>query len=268
VSIQVAIKIYKILDSSKPTISGRTPLKTHAIELQSPVLVETLVPILKEEGLFLESSEIARFQEPFKPLFFCYSKILSLSRTTKEGLLKQHLALLVSVLNELFGGFMNTLKNLKKSGLISYKLAWTYFPRDSLIFSGTEDAVRVCRVVDTDYEKDQKGERLAVNCEEIAFDGEKFEWRDVRLTIPPFRGNQPIDSLPNFPLEFHKGKEEIIERLTERAKKVLDYQELHYGEYEGVGVLVEACKAMKVNVFSPPFLKNEGLIRDRSQDGS
>lgn len=94
---RVAIKIYKIKDHEQPTISGRTPLKIHEVELQSAILVAALKDIVKDEGLYLESTEVAKFQTPFKPLFFSYDKIMALVEKTKaNGLLKEHLHLLVS----------------------------------------------------------------------------------------------------------------------------------------------------------------------------
>jgi hypothetical protein len=60
---RVAIKIYKIKDHDQETISGRTPLKIYAFK-----------NIVKDENVFLETTEVAKFKEPFKPLFFGYSK--------------------------------------------------------------------------------------------------------------------------------------------------------------------------------------------------
>ncbi len=171
---RVAIKIYKIKDHEQETISGRTPLKIHLVELQSPILVAALKGIVKDENVFLEATETAKFQEPFKPLFFCYDKIMALyEKTELDGVLKQHLRLLVQVMGDLFGGFMSQLKNLRASGLISYKLAWTYFPRDNLVYCGSEDCMRVGRAVDTQYICGGNGQppRMVINCEEIAFDG-------------------------------------------------------------------------------------------------
>ena len=251
--------MFKIPDHSKPTISGRTPLKIHAVDIQSPYLVAALKDIVKEEGVNLEVSETAYFQEPFKPLFFCYERIVSLSQSTTEGLAAPHLNLLVNVLNEIFGDLIHTLANLRKSRLISYALAWTHFPHGSLVYSSTPECARVCRVKSTQYESDpQAGSRMALNCEEIAFDGKAFSWRPLRLLVPEFGGNQPVDALPNFLFDFHPEKEAEERRLRERAKRVLEYQELCYREYEGVALYVAECKGMRYNV---------SLIRLRSIRG-
>jgi hypothetical protein len=245
---RVAVKVYKVKDPEQPTISGRTGLKFHMVELQNPVLVGALKDIVKHEGVFLEATEPAKFMEPFRPLYFCYDKILALHRTSEDGsALRQHLQLLLQVMESLFGGFMTHLKHLRASGLISYKLAWTYFPKNSMVYSAATDCERVCRVVGTEY-RTQPRLYFAILCEEISFDGESFTWKPVELEIPAFRGNLPVTALPNYPLTFHEDQEGVKARLTARGKRLLDYQQLTYCEYSGLGILKSDCKVEKHNV--------------------
>jgi hypothetical protein len=245
---RVAIKIYKIKDYEQPTISGVTPLKIYQIELQSSLLVGALKDIMKGEGIYLEQTEVATFQAPFKSLFFCYDKIMSLvAKTPSDTLLKGHLDLLVPVMEEVFGGFMAHLRNLNASGLISYKLAWTYFPKNTMLYCGSRDCERVCRVVSTNYSC-HPAKRMEIACEEIAFDGESFAWKPLNLNIPEFVGNLPITDLPYYPLSFHEDMDGIKARLTSRAKKALEYQELNYCEYSGVALKPMGCAMQRHNV--------------------
>lgn len=245
---RVAIKIFKIKDPEQPTISGKTPVKIHQIEIQSAILVAALKDIVKHEGMYLETTECAKFQEPFKPLFFCYDKIMALYDKTKSGgILKQHLKLLVQVMDEMFGSFMTHLKHLNASKLISYKLAWTYFRKNSMLFCPSKDAERIFRVISTSYECNP-APHFKIHCEEIAFDGEKFVWKPTTQQFPPFAGNLPVTELPVYPLEFHDDPEAVKERLIVRAKKALDYQELTYCEYTGVGLLKTPCGMQRHNV--------------------
>ena len=249
---RVAIKVFKVKDHEQPTISGRTPLKIYSIEIQSAILVSVLKDILKPQGMYLETSEPAKFQEPFKPLFFTYDKIIALYEGTKaktNGLLKQHLNLLVQVMDEMFGSFMQHLKHLNASGLISYKLAWTYFPKNTMIFYGTKDCERICRVTNTTYVC-HPHPAFNIDCEEIAFDGESFDWTPLQVQVPAFAGNRPVTDLPCYPISFHDDPETVKERLTARAIKALDYQELTYCDYTGVGLLVTQCGIQRHNVIS------------------
>lgn len=211
------------------------------------MLIGALKDVLKDESIFLEATEVAKFKAPFKPLFFSYDNIVSLYKKSTQGPLKQHLGLLVQVMHDLFDPIFAKLKNFKASGLITYGLAWTFFPRDSLIYSAASDCDRVLKVIDTAYVKDVD-ERLEIDAKEIAFDGERFAWRTVKVSIPPFQGNRPVATLSNYPLEFHASRAELKARVIERAKKVLQYQGLEYREYKGLGVMTKSCIMEKHNV--------------------
>lgn len=244
---RVAIKLYKIKDREKDTIGGRTPLKNHSIDIQSPLLVSALKPIVQEVGVFLDEHDVARFAEPFKPLFFCYDKIFALrDKSTKDFVFKEHLGLLTQLMTELFGGMRKKLRNLQQSRLINFQLAWTYFPKGSIIVADAGDCERLFRVCDTAYVGDAEGKRLEIACEHIVFTGMTFGWAAAILKIPTFGGNVPITSLLNYPLEFHADVEGLKTRLTTRGKKVLDYQGLEYREYNGTG-LDEKCKKYNVS---------------------
>jgi hypothetical protein len=257
---RVAIKIYKVKDDNQPTISGHTPFKIYRVQLQSPILVEAIMDIVKEENVFLEATEVATFDTPFKPLYFCYDKIMALHRKCEEDTaLRQHLNLLVQVMNDMFGGFMTQIKHLNASRLISYKLAWTYFPRSSIVFCGTEDCERLCRVVDTQYQ--QKPPQMNILAEELRFDGESFAWKPITLEVPYFEGNLPITELPSYPLAFHEDQESVKARLIARGKKVLEYQELKYREYTGIGIYKKGREFKRHNVSDIMNEKREHYLR-------
>ena len=246
---RVAIKVYKVKDPDQPTISGRTPLKIHIIEIQSPILVSTLKNVVEHEGVFLEAHETAIFTAPFKPLYFSYDKIVALYKQAADGtVLKEHLNLLTGLMTELFGDMMAQLKHLKESRLITFKLAWTYFLRDSILYCGGEDCDRLVRVDDTQYQDDGRGQTcLSVNSRHIIFNGATFEWAITSLKIPKFAGNMPITSLPDYPLSFHTDPSSVKTKLRARGEKALDYQGLRYCEYVGTGIFDRERKRHNVS---------------------
>lgn len=239
---RVAIKIYKTKDTDKPIINGKFSLKYHMIEIQSPILVAALKDTLQKEDVYLEPTEIANFKYPFRPLWFCYDEIAALHRNNTDAMLKPHLQLLLEVMNDVFGSMKAHLGNLHASGLISFKFAWTYFPKDSIVYSPEKDCDKLCKVVDTEYTKDSKGTpHLTIKADEISFDGETFEWKEVNLNISIFEGNRPVTELDHYPLSFGENAEKIKARLSARGKRVLDYQGLTYCEYSGLGIYSDGC---------------------------
>jgi hypothetical protein len=245
---RVALKVYKVKDFDQPTMQGRTPLKIHMIEVQSPHLILALKPIVESVGIFLEVHEVARFEAPFRPLYFCYDQIRTLyHKHISDPVLGAHLRLLLSVLSQLFDGFRAQLRNLRDSGLINYKLAWTYFARGSTVYSQAENTERLIRVVDTDYVSGRCN-TLIIQGEELAFDGNSFVWQPAVVRIPHFDGNLPITDLPHYPFSFHPTPDTVKARLATRGKKVLDYQDVALRECEGVGLLEVAGKRSKCTV--------------------
>jgi hypothetical protein len=164
------------------------------------------------------------------------------------------------VMAEIFANVRKPVKQLQASGLISYKLAWTYFPKDCIVYSPGKDCERIYKIVDTVSQT--KPKKLVVRAKEIVFDGSKFVWKDVQFCLPPWTGNKPIDELSHFPLEFHKDPESVQARLRERGKKVLDYQGLKYSSYTGLGLYVtdEGTEKHNVSSHSNKILKNHLLI--------
>lgn len=220
------------------------------IEIQSPILIAALKNILQKEDFHLEPTEIATFKLPFRPLWFCYDEIAALHRSNTDESLKPHLQLLIKVMGDVFASMKIHLKNLQSSGLISFKLAWTYFPKDCIVYSPDKDCEKLCKVVDTEYLKDNCGDiHLIVKAEEIVFDGETFAWNETKLIIKAFDGNQPVTELDHYPLSFSKDAAQIKAKLSARGERVLDYQGLTYCEYSGLGVYNDdATKNEKHNV--------------------
>ncbi|KAN0071868.1 P-loop containing nucleoside triphosphate hydrolase protein [Elaphomyces granulatus] len=247
---RMAIRIYKTKDKDKPVISGRFALKYYMIEIQSPVLVSALKDIVSKEDVYLEPTETATFRPPFRTLYFCSEDIAALQKSSDEGsVVKSHLGLLLRVMGDVFGESRIRVRQLQVSGLISYELAWTFFPKNAVVYSWATNCELLSKVVDTSYKKVNQVSFLVLNCQVIVFDGETFAWKDQELEIPQFDGNRPISELPHYPLAFHADPEGVRARLSARGKKVLDFQGLTYCNYNGVGIYHEdGKKPVKHNV--------------------
>ncbi|KAK3381694.1 hypothetical protein B0H63DRAFT_396910 [Podospora didyma] len=250
---RVAIKLYKVRDTEKPVVSGRFALKTFRVDVQNPQLVAALAEILKKENEHIEPTDTATFREPFRSLFFCYDDIVAHHRSLADGdQLKTHVLLLIKVLDDVFSELRAKRRGLLASGLISYKLAWTLFPKNCEVISWGRgnNAELVLKIVDTmvKWVPPPAQNILVIRCKALRFNGEAFVWHDFDLEIPPFDGNKPITDLPYYPLSFLPDAEQTKRRLMERGKKVLNYQGLTYCTYSGIGIYHEEKRLEKHNV--------------------
>jgi hypothetical protein len=248
---RIGVKVYKIKDLDKPVLSGKFALKYHMIELQNPQLVSALKPIVKKEGVYLDENETASFREPFRALYFRADEIAALHASTSDlSPLKQQLLLLLKVMGDIFGGTRSLVRNLQSQGLISYKLAWIYFRKDTVIYYPGKDTERIFKVVDISYEV-KPCPHIKLECKEILFDGRGYVWDKMEVNLSYWVGNKPINKLQAYPLEFHPDPESVKKRLRERGSRVLEYQGLEYSMYTGVGYFQEGNKVEKHNVCNP-----------------
>ncbi|EEP75558.1 predicted protein [Uncinocarpus reesii 1704] len=234
---RVAIKVYKIKDKEKPVIHGHSVLKFHMVDIQSTVLISALKCILEKEDVYLEPTETATFKEPFRALYFRSDEIADLSNVTKDATtLKTHLELLLRVMGHMFGDTKAHVKRLQANGLVAFRLAWTYFPKDCIVYSWESNCEFLGKVVSADYQMVATRLCLVVTCKLMEFNGEQYIWEEKTLVIPQFVGNTRITDMPCYPLQFHENPERIKSAMMARARKALDFQGLTYCTYTGIAL--------------------------------
>jgi hypothetical protein len=143
-------------------------------------------------------------------------------------------------MDEMFGDLRSRKRHLQASGLVNFKLAWTYFPRGTIVYSYGRNSELLCKVEDTEYKKKTHGIVLSITGKVMTFNGDSFVWQDSELEMPAFEGNKPVKDLLHYPLEFNPEKEDVKKRMLERGKKVLDLQGLTYCTYNGIALYQES----------------------------
>ena len=259
---RVAIKVFKCKDRDKPCLGGRFTLKYHEIEIQNPLLVEALETILKKENFHLDINEPASFEEPFRQLWFCQEDILALQkRTEASDPLKGYLTLLLKLLDDVFADLRVKRRHLQSSGLIDFKTAWILFPRGVTVYSYGLNAEFLCKVEGTKYIQKTEGHFLLIRCKVMMFNGEEFVWINKVLTIENFEGNMPVRELEHYPLDFHPEADQVRKRCTDRGRKVLEFQGLHYRCYSGIAIHTTGDRAEKHNVDGRVLIDQLGYNR-------
>ncbi|KAI8670084.1 AAA domain-containing protein [Fusarium sp. Ph1] len=207
-----AIKLFRIKDRGKVGFNGDYHWKVCRVDVQNPLLVSTLTPILKKENVHLDPRSVATFKEPFRPLWFQHGEIVDLFCEKHDGPLGPFLKLFVGVLDELFRALSAKTAKLRQ--------------------------IRGSR----------GNGRLVIICKTISFSGEGFYWSKGNLIIPEFTGNKPIRELGCYPFKFHNDKDSITERLTARGRKVLDLQGVAYRTYNGIAIYEADRGTLRQNV--------------------
>lgn len=248
---RVAIKVFKAKDQDKPVISGRYSLRYHQIDVQNLQLVAALAEILKKQDVHLDVEEAAIFKHPFQPLFFGYSDIVAKHESlddNEKSTLGPFLLLLIKLLDDVFAETWAKLRGLRENNLVSFKLAWTYFPKNTTLITWGHNCELLSKVNSTEYRTLHGQLVLVITGEVLRFDGKGFHWESHNTYIPQFAGNKPITDLSAYPIEFHQGADAVKEQFTARGKKMLDYQGLTYVNYTGVAIHSAGKEAERHNV--------------------
>ncbi|DAA78907.1 TPA_exp: putative AAA family ATPase [Trichophyton benhamiae CBS 112371] len=246
---RAAIKVYKIVDPDKPVISGRPTLKYFKITVQSPLLVAALKDIVEKDEIYLEKTEAAEFTTPFAPLYFNADEIAAMLKDAgKDTPFREHLELLLTLMDDMFAETRSRIQPLQASGLASFNLLWAYFPTGSPVYIWEGDCEFLGKVINTEIIKCNSRQILRLRCKIMKFDGQDYVWDEYKGVICAFEGNIPITDLPFYPLKFHDDPEAVKSRLIKRARKSLDYQRLSYGSYTAVALYKSKDGMIKHNV--------------------
>lgn len=226
-----AIAVYKVKDTDKVAVGNRYPLKAHHIYIHDHILLEALEPILKKYGTIVNVQHTLQLTEPFTSLYFAMVEIIALHKATPDASrLKGLLELLIKVLDDHFFKIKKEVRTLRAQKLISFEHAWTFFPAGTVLYTYGRNAEMLSEVV----RHDEYPHKLEITVKMLTFDGNAFVWHERAVEIPRFSGNMPVTELPHYPLEFHEDAATLKRQLTDRGRKALDLQGLHYRTYDGM----------------------------------
>ncbi|KAL9041608.1 MAG: hypothetical protein Q9180_001169 [Flavoplaca navasiana] len=141
---QAAIRIYKKKGGTKTygNILGQT---IREIEIQSPVIIKAIQPLLTEVGMPVHSKRQGLLMSsPFKELYFAHSKILNLVQQHEPGSFERtHLDVLAQTLNELFADVSREVTELNAEKRTSFEYLWTLFLKDIIVYSRVDGLDRL-----------------------------------------------------------------------------------------------------------------------------
>ncbi|KAL8726958.1 MAG: hypothetical protein Q9166_006379 [cf. Caloplaca sp. 2 TL-2023] len=158
---QAAIRIYKRKGGDK-TYGGIFGQQIEEIEIQSPVIIKAIQPLLAEVGLpVYEKRKGLLISRPFRELYFARSKILRLVQQHEPGSEERtHLDICGQTLDELFADVSKEVTQLNAKEMTTCKWLWTLFPKDMILYSRVDNQDRLYQVIYV--ERDHKNESTRV----------------------------------------------------------------------------------------------------------
>ena len=227
---QAAIRIYKKKDrTAEKTFGGLTAMRVDFIQIQSVLIMDAIGSILADVGLRPADKSKVTINHPFKELYFTYPSISALVQQQQPHTdLEVHLNVLLKVMDELLSEMSQAISALHTEKEISHEYLWTIFPKDIIVYSRVDGQDRLFQVVEI------SDSNCLVACRYVQFDGTIFGMVRTTLHVRTFPGARAISDLSVYPIGFHPDPN-LEKRLAERGRQVLDFQDICYREYSGVG---------------------------------
>ncbi|KAL1853102.1 hypothetical protein Daus18300_011930 [Diaporthe australafricana] len=234
-----AIRIYTGKDHVEETHGGLKELKVQFIIIQSPIIRKEIAPILEKAGLIgvpVGDAKELKIKAPFKDLFFTHPQLVELCHSHEAGSLeRQHLQLLVDVMEDLFHRTTARVSELHEKGLMEFEHTWTMFPRGIIVHSRISGLDQLFQV----EEARMRGPDCRIECRYVRFDGRKFGKAKRVLFIKEFQNTRRIRDLEVYPIGFHADAKRWEARLIERGSRLLEFNKMSYVQHHGPA---KACR--------------------------
>ncbi|KAG9245812.1 hypothetical protein BJ878DRAFT_333797 [Calycina marina] len=180
------------------------------------------------------------------------------SKKTVKKLLKhnelkrQHLKVLLKYLDKDYADTKKALYPMLEAGIITFDLLWALYKPNDLVYTttyGTLTEPRIYRIEQTEkYQNMNQGEFYYVEGKYLEYDGKTWGMGTMSTNVSGFKGAKRIDSLPCFPLKYHKEEATVRAELIERGKKFVSLQGVNYRAHLGMAYYKKKKQIIKVNI--------------------
>jgi hypothetical protein len=215
--LQDLVKDYRHLKKPKPEPQPEPEPKAGQKKLTAP----------KQNGDVKEPTK--KVNQPSEPV-----KVLSDEQESNVASC-EHAELLQDVLVKEFKDVIDSSQDMKVKGVMTFKLLWTLFQPEGLVYTRIENQDRILKMQESWYDQKHGRPVFCMACKYVDFDGTKFGTIRVTLDVSYYAGTRSITSLIAFPLSFHKDPDTLKEQLLTRGAKFESLAGPNYKAYNGLG---------------------------------
>jgi hypothetical protein len=217
-------------------------LKLHSMVIQSELIKEVLNDVLKGYPGITTGLENLTVEAPFAAFYHRWAELTEAFEAS-TGTTKEHMQLLISILEVEFEGMHKTVADLLKNNVIEYKYIWAIFQPGEHIVTQMhgEDTVMLLEsglpYDETQYGGGHRGWTLSSR--HIDYNGSMTGFGTTKIKIQEFKGTMDLNLLEAIPLDQHDDKKELVTRLVERGRRFDVLRKAAFQEYSGRAVLKE-----------------------------
>lgn len=227
---------YALLIRNSKCYDGRKKLQIDSIVVQSPLLKQVLGSILKEYPGITTTLDRLTFKAPFQAFIHRWKNLLEALEFEHDPETKRHLELLHRILEVELRDDLKARDDFVLNGVITYSTLWMIFEPGTTVFTVKDGQNCAAKFNNGSYQETQCGNRYALGCQIVDWDGEYFGLGSSQFYVWEFEGTTKITNLSAYPLEYHPDLFEVKEALIQRGKAFEELSGYHYKNYQGVAV--------------------------------
>ena len=213
---------------------GKPGIPLHSVVVQSPLLRKVLDLVFEGyEGISTKLRHL-KFYAPMHEFYFCWHRFEKLYQDKKDNKTRQHLDLLYPIISEEILPHIQTMEDMTKNGVITFKYLWAIFPPGMAVYSKVDDQDRFFSLKNGEYIREMNGSKIfRILCQYIDCDGTQFGHVAKSLYIYPFDGLRKITDLDVCPGHLRPDKKSILEKLLRRGEAFENLNGYNHVAYSG-----------------------------------
>ncbi|MCJ1431655.1 hypothetical protein MMC27_001010 [Xylographa pallens] len=247
------------------------------VDIKSKVLKDALVhvmgsckgvslaeetPTIDPNMLFLYLEELRSYRKELKT----QSKLEKKKKKRKAATVQAAaVKVLVKYLDKDYAETKKTLYPLLKEGRITFDLLWALFKSGEIAYCpvySTPDLPRAFKVEYATKESSfMKGTWYEIEGKYLEYDGKSFGMGTMEVEVEAFKNARPINSLPCYPMRYHKDPEALRRTLIERGRKFVGLKGMQYKFHKGLAFYKKRRQVVKVNINGRVMIDSKNFRR-------
>lgn len=227
---------YALLIRNKKCYNGRKKLEIDSIVVQSPLLKQALGSVLIDYPGITTNLNRLTFKAPFQPFIHRWKNLLEALESEQDLETKAHLKLFHRVLEAELRDDLKARDDFILNGVITYSTIWMIFEPGTTVFAVKDGQNCAARFDTGTFQQTRCGNRYALSCQMVDWDGEAFGLQGTQFHVYEFQGTIQITKLSAYPLEYHPNLFQVKDALIQRGKKFQELSGYHYKNYQGIAI--------------------------------
>ncbi|KAL8664156.1 MAG: hypothetical protein Q9168_007957 [Polycauliona sp. 1 TL-2023] len=227
---------YALLIRYTRCFDGRKKLAISSILIQSPLLKKVLAWVLKDYPCMAPTLDRLEVVAPFHPFVHRWERLVTALQSEQHPETKSHIQLFYDALKTELDLNLETREDFFKHNIITFSALWMIFSPGDIVFVTRNRRQHAARLVKSMVRSDRDEDVCVLECESVHCDGTSFGVGEHFFEIFEFSGMRKIDSLPFYPLRFHRNVDKITQELIQNGKAYERLVGIHHKHYQGIAL--------------------------------